>query len=276
MSVINLRTNPQYGRCKMYIIGDVHGCLDTLKALLDQLPDWKTKRVAFVGDLIDRGPKSRQVVEFVMDLCEKDIADCVKGNHEDMMVDYAEFGKNAMWIGNGGQQCLDSYFEKPEPTHPINDPESDEYVPGLYLKGIFNNKVFQRHADWMDLLPAYIEYKDLKKDGRHLVVSHSHISPLWAGIRDNPPDTLDWDGINAAIMWGRPKKFDHAVQNLEIFNVIGHTPREKARIRSFYANIDSGCFYLRERAQGNYGHLTALDFPSMTLYTQRCIDEVNW
>lgn len=258
----------------MYIIGDVHGCFDTLQGLLSQLPDWETKRVAFVGDLIDRGPKSRQVVEFVKSLVEKGIADCVKGNHEDMMVDYGSNGYNAMWIGNGGQQCLDSYFEKPDITHPSRDPESDEYVPGLYLKGIFNQEVFNQHCDWMDLLPVYLEYPELKRDGRYLVVSHSHATVVWDEVLKG--DEANWDIVHNAMLWGRPRKFKRRHQEHNIYNIIGHTPREKARVRSFYTNVDSGCFWKKEMRLNKYGHLTAIDFPSMTLYTQDCVDPVDW
>ncbi|AKF25467.1 hypothetical protein YH65_08835 [Sulfurovum lithotrophicum] len=48
---------------RTYIIGDVHGHYDTLCTLVDRLP--KNARLVFVGDLIDRGPKSRDVVRFV-------------------------------------------------------------------------------------------------------------------------------------------------------------------------------------------------------------------
>jgi serine/threonine protein phosphatase 1 len=274
MNAINQKINRQYGRCSMYIIGDVHGCLDTLKKLLEQLPDWETKRVAFVGDLIDRGPKSRQVVDFVRDLVERGVADCVLGNHEQMMIDWTGRFSDMMWIGNGGQQCKDSYYEKPSPTDPRNDPESDEYKPGSYLKGDFNKEAFEDHKDWFRTLPVYMEYKDIKnEDGRHLVVSHSHVHNVWRRLHSTNLDDGMRKQIHKEITWGRPRQVQ---EEPDIYNVIGHTPQEEARIRSFYANIDTGCFYKHERHKGNYYHLTALEFPSMELYTQECIDEVDW
>ena len=62
----------------MIIIGDVHGCYKTLIALIEKLP--KDRNITFVGDLIDRGPGSKDVVEFV----RKNNYRCVRGNHEDM------------------------------------------------------------------------------------------------------------------------------------------------------------------------------------------------
>jgi len=64
------------------IIGDVHGCYKTLQALLAKILLNHNEQICFVGDLIDRGPKSKEVVDFVRDRGHL----CVKGNHEDMAV----------------------------------------------------------------------------------------------------------------------------------------------------------------------------------------------
>ena len=49
----------------IWVIGDIHGCFDTFMALVAKLP--KDAKICLAGDLIDRGPKSRQVVQYVMD-----------------------------------------------------------------------------------------------------------------------------------------------------------------------------------------------------------------
>jgi hypothetical protein len=69
------------------IIGDVHGEAGALRDLLGRLgcdPDQGTaaRPIAFVGDLVDRGPDSPAVVDIVMKLVEAGIAQCVLGNHE--------------------------------------------------------------------------------------------------------------------------------------------------------------------------------------------------
>ena len=100
----------------MIIIGDVHGCYDTLVALLDKLPD---DDVCFVGDLIDRGPKSKDVVELV----KNGDYFCVLGNHEDMAIDQTIRWKSEshhpryfqdMWLNNGGITAIESYGEDPD------------------------------------------------------------------------------------------------------------------------------------------------------------------
>ena len=62
-----------------YVIGDVHGEYDALIKLVSKLP--KDAKLIFVGDLVDRGSRSAEVVKFVRDGGHL----CVMGNHEYMM-----------------------------------------------------------------------------------------------------------------------------------------------------------------------------------------------
>ena len=66
---------------QVYIIGDIHGCFETLKALIKQFPD--NARVILVGDLIDRGQGSKKVIQYVID----NNIECVRGNHEVMFLE---------------------------------------------------------------------------------------------------------------------------------------------------------------------------------------------
>jgi serine/threonine protein phosphatase 1 len=67
----------------MLIIGDVHGCYKTLKALLSKCPQ---DEVCFVGDLIDKGPSPKSVVEFI----RGEGLLSVKGNHEEVLYQIAK------------------------------------------------------------------------------------------------------------------------------------------------------------------------------------------
>ena len=65
------------------VIGDVHGHYDGLMLLMETIAPSKGDEVYFLGDLIDRGPKSAQVVEFV----RSNQYPCVMGNHEQMLLE---------------------------------------------------------------------------------------------------------------------------------------------------------------------------------------------
>ncbi|NJN24218.1 MAG: serine/threonine protein phosphatase, partial [Acaryochloridaceae cyanobacterium RL_2_7] len=117
------------------IIGDVHGHYDGLLSLIDFLELKAADELYFLGDLVDRGPKSAQVVEFV----KSSGYPCLRGNHEELMIaacnqsaqDYSVF---QMWASCGGHQTLDSY----------NSPD-----------------LLQEHVAWFKTLPTYIDLGDL-------------------------------------------------------------------------------------------------------------------
>jgi serine/threonine protein phosphatase 1 len=70
-----------------YAVGDVHGCLKELKALVTQvLRDDPDARFVFLGDYVDRGPDSKGVLDYVMAMESETQAVCLKGNHEDMLL----------------------------------------------------------------------------------------------------------------------------------------------------------------------------------------------
>ena len=70
----------------IYIIGDVHGCYKTLLALINKLPNKFDSKICFVGDLIDRGSNSKEIIKLIRD----NNYDCVLGNHESYMIDSLE------------------------------------------------------------------------------------------------------------------------------------------------------------------------------------------
>lgn len=65
---------------KITVIGDVHGCIDKLKELVEKESD--SKLFIFLGDYIDRGPDSASVIKYIMELCEKYDVILLEGNHE--------------------------------------------------------------------------------------------------------------------------------------------------------------------------------------------------
>ena len=76
----------QHSQGRLFAIGDIHGCLDQLKALLNKIEfNSEVDQIIFVGDLIDRGPYSIETLEFLLD---KPYFHIVAGNHEHLMYEH--------------------------------------------------------------------------------------------------------------------------------------------------------------------------------------------
>ncbi len=221
----------------MIVIGDIHGNYKTLMALVAKFP--KDQQIVLVGDLIDRGPMSCQVVQWAID----NNIESVQGNHEVMMItNHRNF--NASWMYNGGEQTLDSYKDK---------------------DGNIDEGTFITHQEWMNDLPLVLAFPDVKnEDGRYLVVSHSSCGAVWDWSHKRKEEQASlYEGV---VLWGRNAPKDAP----EIYNVFGHTPQENGpRIKQPFANVDTGCFY----KEPGYGKLTGLQFPEMIVYEQENIDE---
>lgn len=239
----------------MIIIGDIHGNYQTFLALLAKISESEKKKgIVITGDLIDRGPKSKEVIQYCMD----NKIQVVRGNHEEMMIEdgvklakllgtqkYISRRTND-WSYNGGIDTLWSYMEV--------EGKDDDFV--------FRSDVFKKHLKYVQSLPYFLEFNDVKdKNGRHLLVTHSSASVIWAW-KDNK---LNYKAFTDELIWGRPDEIDE-VPN--IFNVFGHTIVKKPIITDYYANIDTGCTYVSL----GYGTLTALQFPEMIVYQQDNID----
>lgn len=113
-------------------VGDVHGQYDSLMRLWDLISLDSGDTIYFVGDLIDRGPQSAQVVDFV----RANAAGCVRGNHEDLLLDaFAGGNINPLsmqeWLRSGGEMTLASYKDEIE--------------------------ALKRDIEWMQTLPLYID-----------------------------------------------------------------------------------------------------------------------
>jgi serine/threonine protein phosphatase 1 len=98
-----------------YAIGDIHGCLDLLTRLLRDIREHageRDHRLVFLGDYIDRGPDSAGVLDHVRDLQARrpERVICLKGNHEDMMLQAVDDPRRAFnWTANGGDAALASF-----------------------------------------------------------------------------------------------------------------------------------------------------------------------
>jgi serine/threonine protein phosphatase 1 len=192
---------------KIFAIGDIHGCYDRLKTLMDKIPiDLSRDTLVFIGDYIDRGPYSVEVVDYLMQL-RKRVPDIVflKGNHEDMLDKFINGVDRFTYLLNGGQQTLDSYLTKPV--------QSDFYpIP-------------PDHMEFFKSLRLYYETEEF-------IFVH-------AGLRPRVP--LESQKTED-LLWIRDKfissKYDFGKRV-----IFGHTPLKKPLVEPNKIGIDTGAVY---------------------------------
>ncbi len=96
-----------------YAIGDVHGCFDALKDLLSKLPLTEGDELVFLGDYVDRGPNSKEVILLLEELSKNYKCVFLRGNHEEMLLNCVEKGRECdVWYFNGARATLESFGGK--------------------------------------------------------------------------------------------------------------------------------------------------------------------
>ncbi|HLF63763.1 MAG TPA: metallophosphoesterase, partial [Saprospiraceae bacterium] len=94
---------------RVFAVGDIHGCHQTFrKLLLDEIRIKKSDRIYCLGDYVDRGPDSKGVVDFILELRRSGYhIHTLRGNHEQLMMTSIESTENfELWELNGGSATL--------------------------------------------------------------------------------------------------------------------------------------------------------------------------
>jgi len=121
---------------KIFVIGDIHGCFDKLCALMDKIPiDYSRDQLIFIGDYIDRGSSSIEVVDYLINLKQRLPGTIfLKGNHEDMLENYLDGSDRFTYLLSGGQRTLDAYLNhsKSPGGYPV-PPAHLEFFDSLHL-----------------------------------------------------------------------------------------------------------------------------------------------
>ncbi|HAG81013.1 MAG TPA: serine/threonine protein phosphatase [Cyanobacteria bacterium UBA12227] len=208
------------------VIGDVHGHYDTLMTLLDAIAPTGDDRVYFLGDLIDRGPQSSQVVEFV----KRNGYPCLLGNHEQMVLDILGNGdihapSLQAWLYSGGHSTINSYGEQ---------------------------GVSQEHLDWMRTLPTYLDLGDIW-------LVHAGVHPQLP-IEKQTADQFCWireefHGIQEPYFRDKLIITGHTIT----FTIPGVMPGKIAQGRG-WLDIDTGAYHPKS------GWLTGLDITNAVVY----------
>ena len=229
---------------KTLVIGDIHGCLSTLKALIAKAGP--VSQIISVGDLIDRGPDSLGVIKYCI---ENNIQVCL-GNHELLALEAlkAYLGPDypfkrmdlldSDWIANGGRRVFDEASKED----------------------------LQFMVDYFKSLPIYIK-TDHTHNGLPVVVSHTALNMYHYNILDADPAELL--RMSTSLVWSRTQATSQAA--VKFFSIYGHTPTDylgtpnaKPHITSTGINLDTGCCYDSK----DRGKLTAVILPSMEIIQQ--------
>ncbi|QDV64241.1 metallophosphoesterase family protein [Crateriforma conspicua] len=92
------------------VIGDIHGCGKALRTLIESIDPTSDDEIVFLGDYVDRGPNSRDVVDQILELQNRCRVVTLRGNHEIMMLGVLCGGCDpAVWLASGGKSTLASY-----------------------------------------------------------------------------------------------------------------------------------------------------------------------
>lgn len=217
------------------IIGDIHGCFDELTDLLSKLGyqfnEDKTKashpegrRVAFLGDLVDRGPKTPQVLRLVMNMVKAETALCVPGNHDIKLM--KKLRGQDVKITHGLAESIEQLAH-----------ESDDFR--------------KQTSEFIDDLVSHAVL-----DGGKLVIAHAGMKAEMQGRGSGHVRSFALFGETTGETdeYGLPVRYNWAADYRgQAMVVYGHTPVPEAEWLNRTICIDTGCVF--------GGKLTALRYP---------------
>jgi serine/threonine protein phosphatase 1 len=109
---------------RLLVIGDIHGCLNQLSALMAKIAPVSGDQIVFLGDYVDRGPNSAAVIDYLIEFSRTFPSTAfLRGNHEQMFIDYLDGHDPSAFLMNGGLKTLESYQDRGQwpvpPSHRI-------------------------------------------------------------------------------------------------------------------------------------------------------------
>lgn len=224
------------------VIGDVHGCIKTLRFMVEEMMQLsKHDQLWLLGDMIDRGPGSREVIDYILKLrLDSYQVTALMGNHEFMMIEgISDPYMFDCWMENSGETTLKEFGI----SYPVQSALAK--VPEVYL-------------DFLRNLPNIIEIPGF-------VLVHAGLDPY----SDPPSRNREY------LLWNRTQS--HHISYLGDRRLVhGHTPRTLMEIRTILEGpapriipLDSGCVY---RNRPGMGYLSGLDLDQLYLFSKENLD----
>jgi len=242
------------------IIGDVHGCYDELVTLLGELgyregagnPDvaagsvagglWRHpegRKPVFVGDLVDRGPKTPEVLELVMGLVGAGLAWCVPGNHDIKLLKWLN-GRNVQPTHGLAESIGQLQARTPEFRESVKD----------FIDGLISHYVF---------------------DEGNLVVAHAGLREEMQGRGSGEVREfcLFGETTGETDEFGLPVRYNWAAEYKGRAQVVyGHTPVPEAQWLNRTIDIDTGCVFGGKLTALRYPEKELVSVPAMRVYCQ--------
>lgn len=171
----------------VYVVGDIHGCVDKLAELLDKIDDDMARNgpgaLVFVGDYIDRGTGSADVLGFVSQMTAKYPERIVglMGNHERMALDFLAdpTGRAQRWLHHGGLETMDSFG--------VGIGVSADALDAASARAIAADLIDAMGADLVD----WMAERPLSWSSGNLWVVHAAANPDLA-MTEQPDEALLW------------------------------------------------------------------------------------
>lgn len=219
-----------------YALTDIHGCAQTLKAMVfDQLELQKNDELYVLGDLVNKGPDSKGVIDFILHLQKQQYKIiCLRGNHDQMLLQASKKGEKAINLTSAEKELTLESFGI---TH-------FEQLPDKY-------------TTFIKSLPYYLELPDFFLVHAGFDFKQQNIFRDKDAMLNIRNYKLDCNKINY-------KRLLH-----------GHTPNPLHSIKKAVThqeakvNLDAGCVYYKNAA---YGNLVAFDLDTQQLFVQQNVD----
>tara|TARA_B100001741_G_scaffold305212_1_gene297173 strand:- start:4712 stop:5425 length:714 start_codon:yes stop_codon:yes gene_type:complete len=213
-----------------FAIGDIHGCLNELTLLHKKILtydkfDVKKDLLIYLGDYIDRGKNSKEVINQILKLKNNNIKMInLMGNHDEFMIDFI-FNKNnniKNWLNFGADQTFKSY-----------DIEIVEFIKEGFEDNVINKLREHLLSKMEDSHINFFKTLDFTYSTKNYLFVHAGIDPNKKLL----------DQVKKDYLWTRSSEFFKKNFKAEKIIVHGHTPEEKITNDPYRINIDSGCYF---------------------------------
>lgn len=224
---------------RTFAIGDIHGGLRALEQVLERASLKKDDKLIFLGDYVDGWSDSANVISFLMELDQQYSCIFVRGNHDDLLLDWlATDEMNEKWLQHGGKSSYNAY----------NDLSSEE---------------IKKHVQFLEATPNF------HVDKQNRLFLHAGFANMHGPDHEYNPYTVYWDRS----LWEMALALDKSLKpdnyrypkRLKLFNeiYIGHSPvtrigKTKPVNLANLWNVDTGAAFK--------GRLSMLNIDSKELF----------